>query len=107
MKNEVMICGVDCNPGDGNCNNYCNCDTGKPMADRPPEATPEQVYLRYVSRAKVLCDKADVAVEELRVLYNKQFTESIVSGFKNILESRDHITELLDLLSKLHQGEVK
>ncbi len=34
---KVMICGVDCHPGDKNCNGYC---TGS--ADRPPEATEDQ-----------------------------------------------------------------
>lgn len=32
-----MICGVDCHPGDKNCNGYC---TGK--EDQPPQATEEQ-----------------------------------------------------------------
>lgn len=34
---QVMICGVDCRPGDANCNGYC---TGK--CDAPPAATEEQ-----------------------------------------------------------------
>ena len=36
---EVMVCGHDCHPGDANCNNYCNYDTTKRMADSPPDAT--------------------------------------------------------------------
>lgn len=98
MRNEVMICGVDCNPGDGNCNNYCNHDTSKPMASSPPEATKEQVYLRYVSRAKTLCDKADAAVEELRLLHNKQFTEGIVAGLEKLAESCARRRERLNLM---------
>lgn len=34
---RVMVCGVDCHPGDQHCNGYC---TGK--TDDPPEATAEQ-----------------------------------------------------------------
>jgi hypothetical protein len=35
-KHLVMICGVDCHPGDANCNNYCNLAPQKgPMADAP------------------------------------------------------------------------
>ena len=30
------VCGVDCQPGDGHCNNYCNHDHSKPMAAEPP-----------------------------------------------------------------------
>lgn len=41
MIQKVMICGRDCHAGDANCNNYCNHDTTKPMADHPPAATPE------------------------------------------------------------------
>lgn len=39
MIQKVMICGRDCHGGDANCNNYCNHDTSKPMADHPPDAT--------------------------------------------------------------------
>lgn len=42
MVQKVMICGRDCTPENGNCNNYCNADPNKPMADRPPMATKEQ-----------------------------------------------------------------
>jgi hypothetical protein len=49
-----MICGVDCHPGDDNCNNYCNHDTSKPMANRPPEATPE---MRLASALRVAHEK--------------------------------------------------
>ena len=49
MVKKVMICGVDCQPADANCNNYCNRDTSKPMADYPPAATPE-MQLEYARR---------------------------------------------------------
>lgn len=41
MVQKSMICGRDCHPGDANCNNYCNHDKSKPMADSPPLATQE------------------------------------------------------------------
>jgi hypothetical protein len=41
MIQKVMICGVDCHPGDANCNNYCNHDTSKPMATIGPVPKPE------------------------------------------------------------------
>ena len=41
MTHKVMICGIDCFPGNANCNNYCNYDKNKPMPDRPLEATIE------------------------------------------------------------------
>lgn len=56
MIQKVMICGKDCHPGDANCNNYCNHDKSKPMADHPPDATPE-VQLASARR---------VALEKLR-----------------------------------------
>lgn len=34
---RVMVCGVDCHPGDSVCNNYCNEAPQKgPMAKEPP-----------------------------------------------------------------------
>lgn len=36
-KKVVMVCGVDCHPGDGHCNGYCE---GK--MESPPESTEEQ-----------------------------------------------------------------
>lgn len=34
----VLVCGVDCRPGDANCNNYCNRAPQKgPMAAYPPK----------------------------------------------------------------------
>ena len=33
-----MVCGIDCKPGDDNCNGYCHGDV-----DTPPAATPAQV----------------------------------------------------------------
>ena len=41
MIQKVMICGRDCHAGDANCNNYCNHDKTKLMADHSPAATPE------------------------------------------------------------------
>ena len=36
-KRVVAVCGVDCNPGDALCNNYCNMAPQKgPMAPHPP-----------------------------------------------------------------------
>lgn len=35
---RVMVCGVDCHPGDSVCNNYCNMAPQKgPMAKEPPD----------------------------------------------------------------------
>ena len=35
---RVLVCGVDCRPGDANCNNYCNRAPQKgPMAAYPPK----------------------------------------------------------------------
>ena len=35
---RVLVCGVDCHPGDANCNNYCNRAPQKgPMAAYPPK----------------------------------------------------------------------
>lgn len=55
MVKKIMICGIDCHPGDANCNNYCNHDTSKPSADCPPDATPEQrlSFARRVAREKL------------------------------------------------------
>jgi len=37
QKHMRMVCGVDCHPGDANCNNYCNMAPQKgPMADKAP-----------------------------------------------------------------------
>jgi hypothetical protein len=54
MIQKVMICGQDCRPGDANCNNYCNHDKSKPMADHPPAATPE---IQLASALRVAHDK--------------------------------------------------
>lgn len=56
MIQKVMVCGVDCLPGGANCNNYCNHDKSKPMANSPPEATSEML----------LASARRVAVEKLR-----------------------------------------
>ena len=55
MNMKVMVCGVDCHPGDENCNNYCNHDTSKPMSDHPLAATPEQrlAFARRVAYEKL------------------------------------------------------
>lgn len=58
---KAMLCGVDCIPGGVNCNNYCNHDTSKPMADSPPRATPPQ-QLAYAKRlAHEALRKAELA----------------------------------------------
>ena len=37
QPHRVMVCGVDCHPGDSVCNNYCNSAPQKgPMASEPP-----------------------------------------------------------------------
>lgn len=45
MKQEVMVCGVDCHRGGTNCNGYC---MGK--AASPPIATNEMILLRTKER---------------------------------------------------------
>lgn len=64
MKNEVMICGRDCHPGGANCNNYCNHDKSKPMADHPPAATHEMVIARAKDRAAKAIAEAEKACAE-------------------------------------------
>lgn len=59
MGNEIMVCGVDCHPGDEHCNNYCNHDKSKPMADRPADATPEMVISRARHKAHRALDEAE------------------------------------------------
>lgn len=56
MVQKIMICGIDCHPGDSNCNNYCNHDPSKPMPNSPNPATTEQQ----------LADAHRVAHEKLR-----------------------------------------
>ena len=56
MVQRVMICGRDCHPGDEHCNNYCNSDPSKPMADHSPAATP----------AMMLASARRIAHEKLR-----------------------------------------
>lgn len=50
MTMKVMVCGVDCHPGEGHCNGYCLgiCDT-------PPPATPEMklAFLREQANEKL------------------------------------------------------
>ena len=71
MIQKVMICGVDCHPGDGNCNNYCNHNHSKPMADCPPVATPEMVL--ESARRVVIMKKQEykAAFDEYRDLAGK------------------------------------
>lgn len=45
MKQEVMVCGIDCHKGNANCNGYC---MGK--AASPPIATNEMVLSRAKER---------------------------------------------------------
>ena len=59
MGKEVMVCGVDCHPGDENCNNYCNHDKNKPMADSPADAPPEMMTARARHRAHRALDEAE------------------------------------------------
>lgn len=55
MQMKVMVCGHDCHPGDAHCNNYCNHDKSKPMADHPPNATPamQLEFARRVAQEKL------------------------------------------------------
>jgi len=99
MKTEIMICGIDCNPNDGYCNNYCNHDTSKPMPDSPPDAPKEIVYERLIKRAELASSKADAAVEELRLAHNELFAEGIARGFKALVESCKRRREKLNILT--------
>lgn len=58
---KVMICGVDCKPGDAHCNNYCNHNKSKPMASSPPDATPEQQIETARKAAHAKLDEAERA----------------------------------------------
>jgi hypothetical protein len=40
----VKVCGSDCHPGDGVCNNYCGNDRTKPMSDNPPPGEDAEEY---------------------------------------------------------------
>ena len=74
-----MICGVDCNPSDNNCNGYCE---GRAIA--PPEATQEMIISRKKDRAFkalavaekawheyfVACDLGDERIHAARVYEN-------------------------------------
>ncbi len=45
IPHTVMVCGVDCYPGDGVCNNYCNLAPQKgPMADAPPQGPDAEIF---------------------------------------------------------------
>lgn len=35
MVQRIMVCGVDCHPGDANCNNYCNHIPVRPLVPSP------------------------------------------------------------------------
>ncbi len=52
---KIMVCGVDCIPGGQNCNNYCNHDPSRPMADHAPDATSEQqrASAKRIAQAKL------------------------------------------------------
>ena len=75
MKKKIMLCGVDCKAGDANCNNYCNHDTSRPMADHPPAATKEQqlAFSKFNAQKKLgeardaqyeyFCDLVDIEGE--------------------------------------------
>jgi hypothetical protein len=98
MRKEVMICGQDCHPGDGVCNNYCGHDKSKPLPDHPPEATKKVVYYRLRVRALIACDNADSAVEELRLAHNELFADGIIAGLQNMADRCDKRREMLNLL---------
>lgn len=55
-----MICGVDCRPGDANCNGYCNGKT-----DSPPNATEAQKIDVARKAAQAAADAAEKAWYEL------------------------------------------
>lgn len=63
----VMVCGVDCHPGDAVCNNYCNEAPQKgPMADRPPpgpDAAPSSTACKPRGTYEPL---SEAQIEELR-----------------------------------------
>lgn len=54
MSDQVMICGVDCHPGDDRCNGYCAGEV-----DTPPEATQEMVLSR---KRKIAYKKLNEAI---------------------------------------------
>jgi hypothetical protein len=99
MRKEIMICGVDCEPGSGYCNNYCNHDTTKPMPDHPLDAPSYIVMQRLVKRAEAACDKADEAVETLRLGHNELFAEGIIHGVQSLADSCERRREKLKLLA--------
>jgi hypothetical protein len=39
VQDGVRICGRECKPGSYGCNNYCNFDRSRPMADAPEPFT--------------------------------------------------------------------
>jgi hypothetical protein len=56
MGKQVLICGVDCHPGDENCNGYC---TGK--ADCPADAPEALVLIRAAVAANNALNVAEKA----------------------------------------------
>ena len=70
MDKQVMVCGVDCRPGDSNCNNYCNHDKNKPMADSPLDATETMILDRARDKAHRSLDAAEKAWYEYAGLCN-------------------------------------
>jgi len=63
MTKQVMVCGVDCHPGDANCNAYCIGAT-----DTPPSATDAQKQARAKSAAHRALDAAEKAWYEYAAL---------------------------------------
>jgi hypothetical protein len=56
MGKQIMICGVDCQPGDLHCNGYC-----KGTVDIPPDATEEMVIARAKEKAHRALNDAENA----------------------------------------------
>ncbi len=93
MNKQVMICGVDCKPGEASCNGYC---TGK--VDRPPEATPEQVIANLRADAIRKLEEATLAWKT----YSEASTDRLyIKGL--IGQVHDHLVEATeDLAEVLH-----
>ena len=92
MSKKSMVCGIDCNPGDANCNNYCNHDKSRPMADSAPDATEEIV----MSQAK---ENACQALHDAYVAWF-EYSDLQVPG-----EKRNHAFDVLVKLREV-RGEM-
>lgn len=65
MSKQVMVCGIDCHPGDANCNGYC---TGK--TNSSPEAMPAMMFARKIVGATTKLREAEQTVAALRAWMN-------------------------------------